>query len=67
VAFSPGIRRGAHRRSCPSGCTWSVLLLVIGADAAGVLLSRIAGEPILAVLTFLAVGLAGLVHAWRHH
>lgn len=67
VHFSPGIRPKALSASCPSGCTWSVLLLAVGADAAGVVLSRMLEAPGLAVLTFLAVALAVLVHAWRHH
>jgi hypothetical protein len=44
-----------------------VLLLAVGADTAGVILSRMLGAPALAVVTFLAVGLGVLVHAWRHH
>ena len=67
VRFSPGIRLRPLSASCPSGCTWSVLLLAVGVDAAGVILSRMLQAPALAVLTFLAVGLAVLVHAWRYH
>ena len=67
VRFAPGVRLRPPAASCPSGCTWSVLLLAVGADAAGVILSRMLQAPALAVLTFLAVGLAVLVHAWRHH
>jgi hypothetical protein len=44
-----------------------VLLLAVGADAAAVILSRMLRVPALAVVTFLAVGLGVLVHAWRHH
>jgi hypothetical protein len=44
-----------------------VLLLALGGDAAGVIASRMLQAPALAVLTFLGVGLATLVHAWRHH
>jgi hypothetical protein len=39
----------------------------VGADAAGVILSRMLRVPALAVVTFLTVGLGVLVHAWRHH
>jgi hypothetical protein len=67
LAFPPGIRLGPLGASCPSGCTWSVLLLAVAADAAGVILSRMLRVPALAVVTFLAVGLGALVHAWRHH
>jgi hypothetical protein len=67
VAFSPGIRLRPPGASCPAGCGWSVLLLAVGADAAGVMLSRMLRAPALAVVTFLAVGLGVLVHAWRHH
>ena len=67
VRFSPGIRLTPLSASCQSGCKWSVLLLAVGGDAAGVILSRMLQAPGLAVLTFLAVGLAVLVHAWRHH
>lgn len=67
LPFSPGIRLRRLSATCPPGCTWSVLLLAVGADAAGVILSRMLQAPALAVLTFLAVGLAVLVHAWRHH
>lgn len=67
VAFSPGIRLRPLGGSCPAGCAWSVLLLAVGADAAGVILSRMLRVPALAVVTFLAVGLGVLVHAWRHH
>ena len=67
VAFSPGIRLRPLGGSCPAGCTWSVLLLAVGADAAGVTLSQMLGVPTLAVVTFLGVGLGALVHAWRHH
>lgn len=67
VAFSPGIRLRPLRGSCPAGCAWSVLLLAVGADAAGATLSRMLRVPALAVVTFLAVGLRVLAHAWRHH
>lgn len=67
VTFSPGIRLRPLGAACPPGCAWSVLLLAVGADAAGVILSRVLRAPALAVLTLLAVGLAALVHAWRHH
>lgn len=67
VAFSPGIRLRPLGGSCPAGCVGSVLLLAVGADAAGVILSRMLRVPALAVVTFLAVGLGALVHAWRHH
>ena len=67
VAFSPGIRLRPLGASCPAGCAWSVLLLAVGADAAGVMLSRMLRAPALAVVTFLAVGLGVLVHACRHH
>jgi hypothetical protein len=67
VAFSPGIRLRSLRGSCPAGCAWSVLLLAVGADAAGAILGRILRVPALGVVTFLAVGLGVLAHAWRHH
>ena len=67
VHFSPGIRLRPPSTSCAPGCTWSVLLLAGGGDVAGVVLSRMLQAPALAVLTFLGVGLAVLVHAWRHH
>ncbi len=67
VVFSPGILLRPLGGSCPPGCAWSVLLLAVGADAAGVILSRMLRVPALAVVTFLAVGLGALVHAWRHH
>ena len=67
VRFSPGIRLRPLSASCASSCTWSVLLLALGGDAAGVIASRMLQAPGLAVLTFLGVGLATLVHAWRHH
>lgn len=67
VAFSPGVRLRPLGGPCPAGCAWSVLLLAVGADAAGVILSRMLRVPAFAVVTFLAVGLGVLVHAWRHH
>lgn len=44
-----------------------MLLLAVGGDAAGATVSRMLQAPGLAVLTFLGVGLAVLVHAWRRH
>lgn len=67
VRFSPGIRLRPLDASCASGCTWSVLLLAVGGDAAGGAVSRLLQAPGLAVLTFLGVAVAVLVHAWRHH
>jgi hypothetical protein len=67
VPFSPGIRLRPLGAACPPGCTWSILLLAVGADAAGMILSRMVRAPALAVVTFLGVGLSALVHAWRRH
>ena len=67
VLFSPGIRLRPLRASCAAGCTWSVLLLAVGGDTMGAAVSRLLQAPGLAVLTFLGVGLAVLVHAWRRH
>jgi hypothetical protein len=67
VHFSPGIRLRPLSTSCVPGCAWSVLLLAVGGDVAGVIASRMLQAPALAVLTFVGVGLAVLVHAWRHH
>ena len=67
VRFSPGIRLRPLHASCAAGCTWSVLLLAVGGDTMGAAMSRLLQAPGLAVLTFLGVGLAVLVHAWRRH
>jgi hypothetical protein len=66
-SFSPGIRLTPLRRSCQSGCTWSVMLLAVGADAAGMVLGRVVGAPVITWVTFILVGLAVLVHEWRQH
>jgi hypothetical protein len=66
-SFSPGIRLRPLPRSCPLGCTWSVMMVAVGADAAGVVLERVVGAPVIAWVTFMIVALAVLAHAWRHH
>lgn len=66
-SFSPGIRLRPLPRLCPLGCTWSVMVLAVGADAAGVVLGRVLGDSLIAFATFLVVTVAVLVHAWRHH
>jgi hypothetical protein len=66
-SFSPGTRLRPLPRSCPLGCTWSVMMRAVGADAAGVILGRVVGDSVIAFVTFLGVTLAVLVHAWRHH
>jgi hypothetical protein len=66
-SFSPGIRLTPLPRSCTLGCTGSVMLLAVGADAAGVVLGRVLGDSTVAVATFMIVAVAVLVHAWRQH
>jgi hypothetical protein len=43
------------------------MLLAVGADAAGMVLGRVVGAPVITWVTFILVGLAVLVHAWRQH
>jgi len=66
-SFSPGIHLKPLPRACPLGCTWSVMIVAVGADAAGVVLGRVVGAPVIALVTFVIVALAVLAHAWRHH
>jgi hypothetical protein len=65
-SFSPGIRLKPLPRSCPFGC-WSVMLMAVGADAAGLVLARALDDLGIAVVTFMTVALTVLVHAWRTH
>ena len=67
VSFSLGIHLKPLPRTCPLGCTWSVMIVAVGADAAGVVLGRVVGAPVIALVTFVIVALAVLAHAWRHH
>jgi hypothetical protein len=43
------------------------MIVAVGADAAGVVLGRVVGAPVIALVTFVIVALAVLAHAWRHH
>ena len=67
----PGEGSRSRRESASShsrvGCTWSVMIVAVGADAAGVVLGRVVGAPVIALVTFVIVALAVLTHAWRHH
>ena len=44
-----------------------MMMMAVGADAAGVVLGRVVGAPVTAWMTFMIVALAVLAHAWRHH
>ena len=60
-----GVRE--RNRQCALGCSWSGLGFAIGFEVAGAILARVAGLPLIGMVTVLAVATIVLVHAWRHH